>query len=172
MCMSRRSFSWCFRGYRRSSHWLSHCYELPWWAGLTGRMYRKGRQLKKFDSNTYTYNANGIRTGKNVNGTAHSYRLASHSRVVVPWLQIIQPRLTVIVITPVPERINWCYSEKWGGNTLIPLYNNEDEVCGIKYNGTAYYFIKNLTNSDNHLDALSKFPFLTTFFFLFPVSSI
>ncbi len=78
--------------------------------------WEKGRQLKKFDSNTYTYNANGIRTGKNVNGTAHSYRLDG----------------TKIL------------SEKWGGNTLIPLYNNEDEVCGIKYNGTAYYFLKNL----------------------------
>ena len=80
------------------------------------RTWEKGRQLKKFDSNTYTYNANGIRTGKNVNGTSHSYRLDG----------------TKIL------------SEKWGGNTLIPLYNNEDEVCGIKYNGTAYYFLKNL----------------------------
>ncbi len=78
--------------------------------------WEKGRQLKKFDANTYTYNANGIRTGKNINGTSHSYRLDG----------------TKIL------------SEKWGGNTLIPLYNNEDEVCGIKYNGTAYYFLKNI----------------------------
>lgn len=30
------------------------------------------------------------------------------------------------------------------GNTLIPLYDNEDAVCGIIYNNTPYYFIKNL----------------------------
>ena len=30
------------------------------------------------------------------------------------------------------------------GNTLIPIYDNEDSVCGIIYNNTPYYFIKNL----------------------------
>ena len=25
-----------------------------------------------------------------------------------------------------------------------PLYDNEEAVCGIEYNGTAYYFLKNL----------------------------
>ena len=34
--------------------------------------------------------------------------------------------------------------EAWGNNTLIPLYDNEDSVCGILYNGIPYYFIKNL----------------------------
>lgn len=29
-------------------------------------------------------------------------------------------------------------------NVLIPLYDNEDSVCGIIYNGTPYYFLKNL----------------------------
>ena len=29
-------------------------------------------------------------------------------------------------------------------NVLIPLYDNEDSVCGILYNGTPYYFLKNL----------------------------
>ena len=29
-------------------------------------------------------------------------------------------------------------------NTLIPLYDNEDGVCGILYNNVPYYFIKNL----------------------------
>ena len=30
--------------------------------------WEKGRQLKKFDNIEYTYNANGIRTSKTVNG--------------------------------------------------------------------------------------------------------
>ena len=34
--------------------------------------------------------------------------------------------------------------ETWGNNTLIPLYDNEDGVCGILYNNVPYYFIKNL----------------------------
>ena len=34
--------------------------------------------------------------------------------------------------------------ETWGSNTLIPLYDNEDSVCGILYNNVPYYFIKNL----------------------------
>ena len=34
--------------------------------------------------------------------------------------------------------------ETWGDCTLIPLYDNEDSVCGIIYNDAAYYFYKNL----------------------------
>lgn len=34
--------------------------------------------------------------------------------------------------------------EAWSGNTLVPLYDNEDSVCGILYNSVPYYFIKNL----------------------------
>ena len=37
--------------------------------------WEKGRQLKSFDNITYTYNANGIRTGKTVNGIEHVYML-------------------------------------------------------------------------------------------------
>ena len=34
--------------------------------------------------------------------------------------------------------------ETWGNNVLIPLYDNEDSVCGILYNSALYYFLKNL----------------------------
>ena len=78
--------------------------------------WEKGRQLKSFDSNTYTYNANGIRTSKNINGIKHEYTLDG--------TKILR--------------------ETWGSNTLIPLYDNEDSVCGILYNNVPYYFIKNL----------------------------
>lgn len=37
-------------------------------------VWEKGRQLKAFDSNTYTYNSNGIRTSKIVNGVKHTYQ--------------------------------------------------------------------------------------------------
>ena len=78
--------------------------------------WEKGRQLKSFDSNTYTYNANGIRTSKTVNGVKHTYILDG----------------------------NKILREMWGSNTLIPLYDNENNVCGITYNNVPYYFIKNL----------------------------
>ena len=34
--------------------------------------------------------------------------------------------------------------ETWGDNAMVPLYDNEDGVCGILYNNVPYYFIKNL----------------------------
>ena len=78
--------------------------------------WEKGRQLKSFDNIQYTYNANGIRTSKTVEGTKHSY--------VLDGTKILR--------------------EEWNGNTLIPLYDNEDSVCGISYNNEPYYFQKNL----------------------------
>ena len=78
--------------------------------------WEKGRQLKTFDSNTYTYNANGIRTSKTVGGVKHTY--------ILDGTKILR--------------------ESWGNNTLIPLYDNEDSVCGIIYNNEPYYFYKNL----------------------------
>lgn len=78
--------------------------------------WEKSRQLKSFDDITYTYNANGIRTSKAVNGVEHKYTLDGTNIV----------------------------KETWDGNTLIPLYDNTESVCGIIYNGTSYYFLKNL----------------------------
>ena len=78
--------------------------------------WEKGRQLKFFDKNKYTYNANGIRTSKTVGVDKHTYTLEG--------AKILR--------------------EVWGSNTLIPLYDNEDSVCGIIYNDEPYYFQKNL----------------------------
>ena len=78
--------------------------------------WEKGRQLKKFDNIEYTYNANGIRTSKKVNNVLHTYTLEG--------TKILR--------------------EAWSGNTLVPLYDNEDSVCGILYNNVPYYFVKNL----------------------------
>ena len=72
--------------------------------------------MKSFDGNTYTYNANGIRTSKTVGGVKHTYTLDG--------TKILR--------------------ETWDSNTLIPLYDNEDGVCGIIHNDIPYYFIKNL----------------------------
>ena len=65
---------------------------------------------------SYTYNASGIRTSKTVNGIKHEFTLDG--------VKILR--------------------EVWGDNTLAPIYDNEETVCGIIYNGTPYYFLKNL----------------------------
>ena len=78
--------------------------------------WEKGRQLKSFDNTQYTYNANGIRTSKTVDGIKHEY--------ILDGSKILR--------------------EAWSGNTLIPMYDNEDNVCGIIYNDEPYYFFKNL----------------------------
>ena len=83
--------------------------------------WEKGHQLKQFTKAdgtiiSYTYNANGIRTSKTVGGVKHTYALDG-ARIL---------------------------KETWGDCTLIPLYDNEDSVCGIMYDDAAYYFHKNL----------------------------
>ena len=90
--------------------------------------WEKGRQLKSFDGNTYTYNANGIRTSKTVNGVKHSY--------ILDGTKILR--------------------ETWDDKELFPLYDNEDTVCGLLYRklvcseGLSFYveesffFLKNL----------------------------
>ena len=78
--------------------------------------WEKGRQLKSFDDIQYTYNANGIRTSKTVNGIPHTYTLDG--------TKILR--------------------EEWNDNILVPMYDNADSVCGILYNDEPYYFQKNL----------------------------
>ena len=82
--------------------------------------WEKGRQLKSFDGNIYTYNANGIRISKTVGGIRHDFVLDGAKILREEWTD--------------------CDTKY----SLIPLYDNEDSVCGIEYNGAAYYFLKNL----------------------------
>ena len=98
--------------------------------------WEKGRQLKSFDTNTYTYNANGIRTSKTVSGVKHTYMLDG-TKVL---------------------------KEVWGSNTIVPLYDDEDSVCGIVYNGEPYYFVKNLQGDviaivDEDVETVAKYSY-------------
>ena len=98
--------------------------------------WEKGRQLKTFDGNTYTYNANGIRTSKTVNTGKHEY--------ILDGTKILR--------------------ETWGNNTLVPLYDNEDSVCGILYNDEPFYFRKNLQGDiiaivDDQADVVARYSY-------------
>ena len=86
--------------------------------------------------NTYTYNANGIRTSKTVGGIRHNYDLDG--------AKILR--------------------ETWNNNTLIPLYDNEDSVCGIIYNDKPFYFQKNLQGDiiaivDKNADTVAQYTY-------------
>lgn len=81
-------------------------------------VWEKGRKLKSFGDNSYTYNANGIRITKTVNNVCHKYLVAGSAIL----------------------------REIWDNNTLVPLYDNEECVCGIIFNSTPYYFLRNLHN--------------------------
>ena len=67
------------------------------------------------DIYTYIYNNQGIRTEKVVNGVTHKYYLQGEQIIV--------------------EKI---------GNNLIKFYYDGTGVCGFNYNGTDYYYQKNI----------------------------
>ena len=87
-------------------------------------VWEKGRQLKSYAGNTYTYNANGIRTSRTFYGDKHDFILDG-SKIL---------------------RECWMYNNSTGKYDAVieTIYDNEDNVCGIIYNGTPYYFQKNL----------------------------
>ena len=74
----------------------------------------RGRQLTQYvnGSNTYayTYNDEGIRTSKTINGVTHTYHL-SGSQIV---------------------------AEEWGNNLLVYLYDAEGAPLGMQYRNTSY----------------------------------
>ncbi|MBQ7857504.1 MAG: RHS repeat protein, partial [Oscillospiraceae bacterium] len=84
-------------------------------------VWEKGRQLKSFGSNVYTYNASGIRTSKTVGGVKHTYTLDGAKILREQWVE--------------GEDIK---------REITPLYDNEDNVCGILHCDIPYYFLKNL----------------------------
>ena len=85
--------------------------------------WEKGRQLKTYGSYTYQYNKDGIRTQKAENGKTHNYILDGSS----------------IIKEIVNNGDASCQ-----GYTNEYLYDIDGTVCGLIYNGTAYYFYKNL----------------------------
>ena len=66
-------------------------------------------------TNTYLYNADGIRTQKTVNGTATEYFLNG----------------SAILAEKTGDTVNWF------------IYDDSGDVLGLIHNGTAYYYLKN-----------------------------
>jgi RHS repeat-associated protein len=78
-----------------------------------------------FDCNIYTYNSNGIRTSKTINGVKHTYTLDGTKIITETWQELGEDNTEQTRV-------------------LTPLYDNEESVCGIMYDGALYYFLKNL----------------------------
>ena len=80
--------------------------------------WTKGRQLASVSSSgktvTFSYDPKGIRNSKTVNGVKHDY--------VLEGTKLIRD----------------------AHNGVDYLYDAEDQVCGMVYEGNAYYFYKNL----------------------------
>ena len=75
-----------------------------------------GRQLATYGTNTYTYNEDGIRTSKTVDGVTTQYYFNG--------TDIIQ--------------------QSDGTNTLYFYYDNASEVVGFNYNNNDYFYVKNM----------------------------
>ena len=84
--------------------------------------WEKGRQLKTFGTNSYKYNNEGIRIKKTTSSEIHEY--------ILDGTNIVKEIITDICNCPK-------YINEY-------LYDLDGTVCGIKHNGTAYYFYKNL----------------------------
>ena len=77
--------------------------------------WTKVRRLAKFGDVEFTYNADGLRTSKKVNGVTYSY-LLSGSKIL---------------------------QETFGSSTIKYYYGHGD-IVGFNYNGVDYYYRKNL----------------------------
>ncbi len=85
-------------------------------------VWEKGRQLKAFGANTYKYNNEGIRIQKTTSSEIHDY--------ILDGTNIVKEIVTDICNCPK-------YINEY-------LYDLDGTVCGLKHNGIAYYFYKNL----------------------------
>ena len=85
-------------------------------------VWEKGRQLKQYGANTYRYNNEGIRIKKTTSSEIHEY--------ILDGTNIVKEIVTDTANCPK-------YINEY-------LYDLDGTVCGLNYNGTAYYFYKNL----------------------------
>ena len=88
----------------------------------TAATWEKGRQLKQYGVNTYRYNNEGIRIQKTTSTEIHEY--------ILDDTNIVKEIVTDVCNCPK-------YTNEY-------LYDLDGTVCGLKHNGTAYYFYKNL----------------------------
>lgn len=81
--------------------------------------FDRGEYLNSFDGIAYKYDRRGRRVEKTIDGVTHKYEY--HGKRLI--------------------------SETWEDNVLVPIYDGDNEICGIVYNREQFYFVKDIQGS-------------------------
>ena len=92
----------------------------------------RGRRLMSYGSNTYTYNADGIRTSKTVNGVKHIYHLAGTQILSEEWTEGNVQHILIFVYDASGQPIGMSHYENGEQRgTYVFVKNIQGDVIGI-----------------------------------------
>ena len=92
----------------------------------------QGRRLMSYGANTYTYNADGIRTSKTVNGVEHIYHLSGTQILDEEWIEGNIRHLMVYVYDASGQPIGMSHYENGEQRgTYVFVKNIQGDVIGI-----------------------------------------
>ena len=92
----------------------------------------QGRRLMSYGSNTYTYNADGIRTSKTVNGVEHIYHLSGTQILSEEWTEGNVQHILIYVYDASGQPIGMSHYENGAQRgTYVFVKNIQGDVIGI-----------------------------------------
>ena len=92
----------------------------------------RGRRLMSYGSNTYTYNADGIRTSKTVNGVKHIYHLSGTQILSEEWTEGNVQHILIFVYDASGNPIGMSHYENGAQRgTYVFVKNIQGDVIGI-----------------------------------------
>ena len=92
----------------------------------------QGRRLMSYGSNTYTYNADGIRTSKTVNGVKHIYHLAGTQILSEEWTEGNVQHILIFVYDASGQPIGMSHYENGEQRgTYVFVKNIQGDITGI-----------------------------------------
>ena len=92
----------------------------------------QGRRLMSYGSNTYTYNADGIRTSKTVNGVKHIYHLSGTQILSEEWTEGNVQHILIFVYDASGNPIGMSHYENGAQRgTYVFVKNIQGDITGI-----------------------------------------
>ena len=92
----------------------------------------QGRRLMSYGSNTYTYNADGIRTSKTVNGVKHIYHLSGTQILSEEWTEGNVQHILIFVYDASGQPIGMSHYENGAQRgTYVFVKNIQGDITGI-----------------------------------------
>ncbi len=92
----------------------------------------QGRRLMSYGSNTYTYNADGIRTSKTVNGVEHIYHLSGTQILSEEWTEGSVQHILIYVYDASGQPIGMSHYENGEQRgTYVFVKNIQGDITGI-----------------------------------------